>query len=92
MVEKKLISNNNLSAYYWVEEILSKHKGYCLTKEEILAQMPTDDNGVLLITVSSVENALRALCHARVIDADYYQGKRLFSIAEKREVSRYEVR
>jgi hypothetical protein len=80
-----MLEGKSLSAYCLVEEVLYAHKEYYLTKEEIYAHVPTDDNDVPLITISSLESALRALCHTREIECEYINGRRHFAYREARE-------
>lgn len=85
MIKKSAIEGKTLSAYCLVEGVLYANKEFYLTKEEIYAYAPTDDNGVPLITISSLETALRALCHTRKIEFEYVQGKRYFTYRENKE-------
>lgn len=85
MVKKSMLEGKNLSAYCLVEDVLYANKEYYLTKEEIYAYAPTDDNGVPLITIGSLESALRALCHTREIECEYIKGRRHFAYREARE-------
>ena len=75
----------NTNAYYEVERVLSDRKDMYLTKEEIYAEMPLDENGVSLVTISSLENALRNLAHMGHIDVAYVRGVRYFGYKEKKE-------
>jgi len=86
---KREIMQEPRCAFYWVERILNDHKDYFLSKEEIYARFPKDDNGVSLVSISSLDNALRNLAQMRHIEVEYMNGKRYFAIAERRE-SRYD--
>ena len=84
MIERRLVEKTN-NAYYWVENILANYKDYFLTKEELFAQMPKDDNEVSLISISALENALRNLAKCGEIDVEYFNGKRCFGYREERK-------
>lgn len=71
--------------YALVEDILLAHKDYFLTKEEILREIPVDEDGVIVITISALENALRTLAHSRVIIAERYKNSTVYAINERRE-------
>lgn len=72
------------NAYSEIERVLSIRKDMYLTKEEIYAEMPLDDNGVSLVTISSLENALRNLAHVGHIDVAYVRGVRYFGYKEEK--------
>ena len=74
----------NTSAYCEIERVLSARKDMYLTKEEIYAEMPLDENGVSLVTISSLENALRNLAHMGHIDVAYVRGTRYFGYKEEK--------
>lgn len=69
-------------AYYEVDRILSDHREDMLTKEEIYARLPKDDEGIPFISISALENALRNLLHMRRIECAYVRGVRHFGIAD----------
>ena len=73
----------NTNAFNEIERVLSVRKDMYLTKEEIYAEMPLDENGVSLITISSLESALRNLAHMRHIDVAYVRGVRYFGYNEE---------
>lgn len=85
MIKKSELEGKNLSAYCFVADVLYANKEYYLSKEEIYAYAPTDDNGVPLITISSLETALRCLCHTREIEYEYIRGRRYFTYKEVKE-------
>jgi len=85
MIKKSTIEGKNLSAYCLVEDILYQNKDCYLTKEEIYTHMPCDEDGVPLITIGSLETALRCLCHTREIECEYIRGRRHFAYREARE-------
>ena len=68
-----------------VERILREVSDYYLTKEEIYARVPRDYEGVPLITIASLETALRGLLRARLIEAVYVRGVRHFAYINDRE-------
>ena len=74
----------NTSAYCEIERVLSVRKDTYLTKEEIYAEMPLDENGVSLVTISSLENALRNLAQMGHIDVAYVRGVRYFGYKEEK--------
>ena len=74
----------NISAYCEIERVLSVRKDMYLTKEEIYTEMPLDENGVSLVTISSLENALRNLAHMGYIDVAYVRGVRYFGYKEEK--------
>ena len=74
----------SISAYCEIERVLSVRKDMYLTKEEIYAEMPLDENGVSLVTISSLENALRNLAHVGHIDVAYVRGVRYFGYKEEK--------
>ena len=69
-------------AYYEVDRILSDYRDEMLTKEEIYARFPKDDEGIPFISISALENALRNLLHMRHIECAYVRGVRYFGIAD----------
>lgn len=71
------------NAYNEIERVLSIRKDVYLTKEEIYAEMPLDENGVCLITISGFENALRNLARMGHIDIAYVHGVRYFGYNEE---------
>ena len=85
MIKKSTIEGKHLSAYCLIEEILYQNKDYYLTKEEIYVRMPCDEDGVPLVTIGSLESALRCLCHSRGIEWEYIRGKRYFAYRETKE-------
>lgn len=80
-IDVERIKNTNV--YNEIERVLSIRKDMYLTKEEIYAEMPLDENGVSLITISSLENALRNLAHMGHIDVAYVHGVRYFGYNEE---------
>lgn len=83
MINKRIMEQRD--AYYWVERILQENEDYYLNKEEIYARMPKGEEDVPLITIASLENALRSLAKARIINIEYFQGRRYFAYNNKRE-------
>lgn len=71
------------NAHNEIERVLSIRKDMYLTKEEIYAEMPLDENGVCFITISSFENALRNLARMGHIDIAYVHGVRYFGYNEE---------
>jgi hypothetical protein len=69
-------------AYYEVQTILSDYRDEMLTKEEIYARFPKDDESIPFISISALENALRNLLHMRHIECAYVRGVRYFGIAD----------
>ena len=69
--------------YNLIPEILNAEKDYYLTKEDIYVRLPKDDDGMPLITISSFENALAALCRSSVVEFVYIRGVRHFTIGER---------
>ena len=80
-IDVERIKNTNV--YNEIERVLSIRKDMYLTKEEIYAEMPLDENGVCLITISSLENALRNLAHMGHIDVAYVHSVRYFGYNEE---------
>ena len=72
----------NANVYCEIERVLSIHKDMYLTKEEIYAEMPSDENGVSLVTISSLESALRNFIRVGHIDVAYVRGVRYFGYKE----------
>ena len=70
------------SAYCEVEKVLIANKDTFFTKEEIYCHMPTDEEGVSLITIGSLETALRELARMGHIECVYVRGVRHFGFAE----------
>ena len=62
------------NAYYEVERVLNEVDDMLLTKEEIYARFPKDNDGVTFITISSLNNALRNMRHMRLIEVVYVRG------------------
>lgn len=84
MINKRIMEKPR-DAFYWVERILEENKDYYLNKEEIYARMPKGEEDVPLITIASLENALRNLARVRIINIEYVQGRRYFGYNDKRE-------
>jgi hypothetical protein len=84
MIRKELMAKPR-DAFYWVENILAENKDYYLNKEEIYARIPTDEEGVSIVTIASLENAIRNLARVRIINIEYHHGKRYFGYNDKRE-------
>lgn len=74
----------NINVYSEIERVLSVRKDMYLTKEEVYAEMPLDENGVSLVTISSLESALRNLAHMGCIDVAYVRGTRYFGYKEEK--------
>lgn len=72
------------NAYCEIERVLSTRKDMYLTKEEIYAEMPLDEDGISLITISTLEIALRNLAHMGSIDVAYVRGVRYFGYKEEK--------
>jgi hypothetical protein len=87
MIRKEFF-NHSHDAFYWVENILEENKDYYLNKEEIYSRIPHDEDGEGYVTISSLETALRYLTRARVINVEYYNGRRYFGYHERREGDR----
>ena len=84
MINKRLMEQPR-DAFYWVERILEENKDCYLNKEEIYSRMPKGEEDVPLITIASLENALRNLARVRIIKIEYHQGRRYFGYNDKRE-------
>lgn len=84
MIERRKLENTIRSPYYWVEHILTEHKDYFLTKEEIYREIPKDENELPCITISGLETAIRNMLLCRVIVCEYVKGTRYFAINEKK--------
>lgn len=69
-------------AFYWVERVLAENKDYFLTKEEIYARIPRDSEDVTIVTISSLEVAIRMLARMNKISIDWANGKRYFGYNE----------
>ena len=82
MIRKELMDKPR-DAFYWVERILNEHKDYYMSKEEIYAQIPTDREGVSIVTISGLENALRNLAKMGHINIEYHFGRRYFNYREE---------
>ena len=72
-------------AFYWVETILAENKDYYLSREEIYDRMPHDEDGVSVVTISSMDNALRNLAKMEHINVEYHLGRRYFNYREGRK-------
>ena len=75
----------NRDPYFLIQEILTEYKDYFLTKEEIYCHMPSDDAGIVVITISALENALRALAKCGCIKVEYANGRRYFGYMPENE-------
>lgn len=84
MMKRTDVERAKTSAYCEIERILSVRKDMYLTKEEIYAEMPLDENGVSLVTISGLENALRNLARMGHIDVAYVRGTRHFGYKEEK--------
>jgi hypothetical protein len=84
MIRKEFFDRPH-DAFYWVENILAENKDYYLNKEEIYSRIPHDEDGEGYVTISSLETALRYLVRARVINVEYYNGRRYFGYNERKE-------
>ena len=69
-------------AFYWVERVLMDNKDYYLTKEEIYARIPRDNEDVTIVTISSLETAMRMLARMDRINIQWANGKRYFGYNE----------
>jgi hypothetical protein len=85
MIRKSAIEGKSASAYVEVERILYENKDFYMTKEEIYARMPVDEEGIPLVSIGSLESALRAFCRTRAIECEYIRGRRHFAYREARE-------
>lgn len=65
-------------AFYWVERVLADNEDYYLTKEEIYARIPRDSEDVTIVTISSLETAIRMLARMNKIRIEWANGKRYF--------------
>lgn len=83
MIKKPLTQQPTTCVYNLIPEILNAEKDYYLTKEDIYVRLPKDDDGMPLITISSFENALSALCRSSVVEFVYIRGVRHFTIGER---------
>ena len=77
-VEKVL----HTSVYYEIEKMLEKHKDIFFTKEEIFAAMPTDEEGISLITIGSVSSALSHLIKVGHVEIAYVRSIRYYGYKE----------
>lgn len=84
MIERRLLENTITNPYMLVEKTLNEKKDFYLTKEEIYREVDVDEQGTPLITISSVENALRSMVHSGVVDVAYVRGVRYFGINRRR--------
>lgn len=87
MIRKEFFKHSH-DAFYWVENILEENKDYYLNKEEIYSRIPHDEDGESYVTISSLETAIRSLARARIINVEYYNGRRYFGYNERREGDR----
>ena len=69
-------------AFYCVERVLEENKDYYLTKEEIYARIPRDSEDVTIVTISSIETAIRMLARVGAINIEWANGKRHFGYNE----------
>lgn len=84
MVRKTdLIQNGMCNPYRVVERILRDNKDCYLTKEDIYMRVPRDDDDMPLITISSMENALRCFVRSRCAEVEYIKGVRHFTYKER---------
>lgn len=86
MIERRLLNTTITNPFAFVEKVLDNHKDYYLTKEEIYGKVDVDEQGTPLITISSVENALRAMVRSGVVDVAYVRGVRYFGIMQERSL------
>ena len=70
-------------AFYWVERVLMDNKDYYLNKEEIYARIPRDREDVTIVTISSLETAIRILARMGRISIEWANGKRYFGYCEE---------
>lgn len=78
-----LIQDGACNPYRVVERILRDNKDCYLTKEDIYMRVPRDDDGMPLITISSMENALRCFVRSRCAEVEYIRGVRHFTYGER---------
>lgn len=81
MIRKEYIEKPR-DAFYWVNQILAEYKDYYLTKEEIYSRIPHNEEGVAIVTISALENALRNLAKMGHINIAYEEGRRYFGYRE----------
>jgi hypothetical protein len=84
MIRKQYMEQQR-STFYWVENILAANKDYYLTKEEIYALVPCDEDGTSYVTISGLENALRNLAKMECINVGYHLGRKYYNYREGRE-------
>ena len=84
MIRKQYMEKTR-DAFYWVENILAENKDYYLNKEEIYSRIPHDEDGVCIVTISAMENALRNLARMGHINIEYHLGRRYFNYREERK-------
>lgn len=83
MIKRQYATIETTDAYYFVREYLSSNRDYYFTKEEIYRAVPTDNYDLPLITISSVENALRQMARCGDIDACYVRGIRHYGCRDR---------
>ena len=83
MIRKEDIQQQPRDAFYWVERVLMDNKDYFLTKEEIYARIPRDNEDVTIVTISSLETAIRMLARMDRINIQWANGKRYFGYNEE---------
>lgn len=85
---KREFFNKPTDAFFWVETILARHKEYYLSKEEIYSKIPKDEDGVCIVRINALENALYNLCKTGHICFTYHSGCKYYAYME--EVKRYD--
>ena len=71
--------------YYEVDTFLGNHKENFFTKEEIYASLPTDENGVCLYTIGSLNSALSNMTKMRKVEMEYVRGTRYYGFMMERK-------
>lgn len=79
MISRQILNDAITSPYTLIGNVLHTYSDYYLTKEEIYSKVSVDEQGVPLITMSTIESALRSLIKNGAVEVAYVKGVRYFA-------------
>lgn len=77
---RRNIAERHCDPYWAVREVLERDREMCLTKEEIFVRLPSDDDGIPLVSISAMTNALRNLVRVGEINIFYVRGVSYYGV------------
>ena len=83
MIRREFVRHETIDAFHFISEFLSNRRDYYFTTEEIYKEVPTDEHGLPLITISAIEKTLSHMAHYGDIEMYYVRGVRHFAHRDK---------